>query len=96
MNNFLLNEFKEEFIKGLIKVVNSKLDNDIFTLLKFPEVFYHTVNEALAFQRNLKEIHDFPPGEVFSITGGTCITSFTEHVSAFNQWILEEKNCKKY
>lgn len=84
---------KEEFIKGLVAIAQFKLDLDMISLLNAPEIFYHTINEILSFQRNLKEFHDFPPrGLTYK---GSCIETITENKAAFELWLQLEKQCEK-
>eukprot|EP01117_Protostelium_nocturnum_P008696 TRINITY_DN3117_c0_g1_i2.p1 TRINITY_DN3117_c0_g1~~TRINITY_DN3117_c0_g1_i2.p1 ORF type:complete len:794 (-),score=300.53 TRINITY_DN3117_c0_g1_i2:47-2206(-) len=102
-NDMARYDAKEEFIKGMVKAVNSKLSHDLNTSLKEnPPVFYHTLNEAISFERSLIDLHEYPQKDIQDWSRGSLdlngndsrnpsvLDPFTESREIFDLWITQE------
>ncbi|ORX98575.1 hypothetical protein K493DRAFT_406540 [Basidiobolus meristosporus CBS 931.73] len=80
---------KNEFIRGLLTAVESKLRRDTKKLLKNPQYLAHTVRETLEFDQALRELHFYCERDGSDWKG--CVGVFTENKNTFDAWINAEK-----
>jgi hypothetical protein len=81
-------DIKQEFIKGLLKTIVNKLENQIPLLLENSNLFYHTINELLSFQKNLKINHNYSNDNSIQ-----SLQPFYNSQLSLNKWIKLENQC---
>ncbi len=88
---------KDAFIKGLIMVVNHKFSKDIPKLLQNRELFYHTVNEAISFQKTLQNLYSYS-SEWDTVTTEVAITPLDVFLTSqpLEYWIEIERDRTLY
>ncbi|CAG8509707.1 10931_t:CDS:10, partial [Dentiscutata heterogama] len=80
---------KNDFIRCLLVGVTKKLAQSVPELLKFSQVFSHTVFETLQFDQTLRELHMYiPPGQN---EWKGCVEVFTGKKETFKAWLKVEK-----
>lgn len=79
--------FQVEFSRGLVILVMEKLLTDIPELLYDDHLFSHMVDEALAFDRELRYNYGYPLGQ----PGVLHVLTQDE---PFDKWIYIERKCK--
>ena len=81
-------DVKVEFIRALVKLAVEKLHSEL-TIVQYDDaLFAHTIDEALGFERELREIYFYPlsePATVLVLTQG----------QIFIKWITMEKKCER-
>lgn len=86
---------QEEYIKGLVKTVNEKLAKDIPFYVQNKDLLYHAVNEALAFDKALRTVHNFQNEDsLANELRLTCVQVFAESKEASEVWLELESDCK--
>ena len=78
---------KIEFMRALVKLAVDKLNSELNVVQYDDSLFAHIIDEALGFERELREIYFYPssePATVLIITQG--------HI--FLKWITMEEKCK--
>ena len=76
-----------EFTRGLVVLVMEKLLADIPELLYDDQLFSHMVDEALAFDKELRSCYGYPIGQ----PGVLHVLTQDE---PFDKWILIERKCR--
>ena len=96
-NKLFKSNAKEEFIKIILNAIKHKFKKNMNKLLLNSSIFYHTLNETIAFESNLRNIYNIDvveevnkgPNNSASLS---CIDVFTES-SPFNAWLELEYTC---
>ncbi|KAJ3280319.1 hypothetical protein HK104_000754 [Borealophlyctis nickersoniae] len=87
---------KNEFTRGLLRAVTTKLRSDAPKLLQQPHLFSHAINETLLFDKSLRDVHLYVPR---NLPAGTewkgCVNVFTENPEWFRAWLGMELQAAK-
>ncbi|KAG5869846.1 hypothetical protein JTB14_009008 [Gonioctena quinquepunctata] len=75
---------KLEFIRGLVQIAVEKLHCDLPNLQYDDFTFSHSIDEALGFNRELRETYDYPSGQ-------PSILAVLTQAQVFVKWIAMEK-----
>lgn len=81
-----VNDFQVEFMCGLVQMSVEKLQCDLEEVQYDDTLFSHTVDEALGYERELRQVHSYPlslPGPLHVLT----------QAQLFVKWIRMEKKC---
>lgn len=73
-----------EFSRGLVVLVVEKLMNDIGELMYDDDLFSNMVNQALAFDRELRTVYDYPEAQL------SCLHVLSQP-QPFKKWITIER-----
>jgi succinate dehydrogenase/fumarate reductase-like Fe-S protein len=76
-----------------VAAVMKKLKADLGVLIANRDVFFHTINETLSFERTLKQTHSFQTELEQQEHCISCITVFTQHPAAAQLWLELEHEC---
>ncbi|KAI9099506.1 TIP-1 family-domain-containing protein [Phlyctochytrium arcticum] len=79
---------KNEFIQGMLVAVMHKLRIDAPRLLGEAQLLSHAINETLAFDASLRDIHLYEPPTGTAWKG--CVAIFTEQAEWFQEWLAIE------
>ncbi|XP_060066589.1 RAD50-interacting protein 1-like [Ylistrum balloti] len=75
---------KVEFMRGMVSMVTEKMTNDLPETMYDEHIFSHLVDEAILFDRELKDGYSYPPGL-------PCCLSVLTLPRAFHKWMMVEK-----
>ncbi|OWF50906.1 RAD50-interacting protein 1-like [Mizuhopecten yessoensis] len=75
---------KVEFMRGMVALVTEKMTNDLPDTMYDEHTFSHLVDEAILFDRELKDGYSYP-------LGLPCCLSVLTLPRAFHKWIMVEK-----
>lgn len=75
---------KVEFMRGMVSLVTEKMTNDLPETMYDEHIFSHLVDEAILFDRELKDGYSYPPDL-------PCCLGVLTLPRAFHKWMLVEK-----
>lgn len=84
---YCLCNFQLEFIRGLVQIAVEKLYSELPNLQFDDFVFSHSVDEALSFDKELRETYDYPSSQ-------PSILAVLTQAHIFNKWLAMERKCK--
>lgn len=89
----LRNSAKTDFITGILKDLERKLQKSIPQILQQPALLSHTIHETLAFDQTLRDrfAYTAPRGSEFNLGLAQVIVGNPEW---FDAWLKMEKECK--
>ena len=76
-----------EFTRALVQLVLEKLHSDLPVLQHDDALFAHALDETLAFDRELRSLHAYPPSQ-------PGVVSVLTQAPVFLKWIDMERKCK--
>lgn len=79
--------FQTEFIRGLVQIAVEKLHSDLPNIQYDDFIFSHTIDEALGFDKELRDTYDYPPNQ-------PSISAVLTQAKVFVKWLAMEKKCK--
>lgn len=74
-------------MRGLVELVLEKMTADLPEIMYDEHLFTHLIDEALLFDRELRQNYSYPPNQ----PGALHILSQEE---VFDKWLVVEKKCK--
>ncbi|KAL1916497.1 uncharacterized protein VTP21DRAFT_5688 [Calcarisporiella thermophila] len=81
---------RNDFVRGLLTLVEGKLERTLPNLLETPSYLSHTVYETLLFDQTLREFHQYYPPGTDDWQGG-CVEVITGRHEWFSAWFDMEK-----
>lgn len=79
--------FQLELIRGLVQLAVEKLNSELPNLQYDDFTFSHSIDEALGFDKELREIYDYPSNQ-------PSILAVLTQAQVFVKWLAMEKKCK--
>lgn len=76
-----------EFCRGLVQIAVEKLYSELPNLQFDDYIFSHSVDEALSFDKELRETYDYPPSQ-------PSILIVLTQAQVFSKWLAMERKCK--
>jgi hypothetical protein len=96
LNEHQMSQFdaKEEFIKGLIHAVNHKFTKDMRKLLQTRDILFYTINEAINFEKTLKNTFNYQTDDTLENTVSSLEPFIVQE--PLEAWLELERECTCY